>query len=97
MDRYAIVKQRKELKKCAHKTVKSHYMLLVFLTLLLAFFGTEFTDSVSGLKDHGSLRRMALFLKEVRGKRRLLKRSSTRSSSAICGAGRRNPSSSRRI
>lgn len=55
MDRYAIVKQRKELKKCAHKTVKSHYMLLVFLTLLLAFFGTEFTDSVSGLKDHGSL------------------------------------------
>ena len=36
MDRYAIVKQRKELKKCAHKTVKSHYVLLVFLTLLLA-------------------------------------------------------------
>ena len=42
MDRYAIVKQRKELKKRSHQVVRSHYVILTFLILLMILFGTEF-------------------------------------------------------
>ena len=36
---------RKEMKKRAKKTVKSHYLLLLIICLICAFWGTEFNDS----------------------------------------------------
>ena len=43
MEKYAILKQRKELKKKSHAVVRSHYMVLFFLTLVIILFGTEFS------------------------------------------------------
>ena len=43
MEKHAILKQRKELKKNSHRIVRSHYMVLFFLTLVLVLFGTEFS------------------------------------------------------
>ena len=48
MQKNAILKQRKELKRKSHAIVKSHYFVLVFLMLLLTLFGTEFRGSLSG-------------------------------------------------
>ena len=41
MDKNVIFGQRKELKKKAHVTLRSHYFLLVFLMLVMTLFGTE--------------------------------------------------------
>ena len=43
MEKYTILKQRKELKKKSHAVVRSHYMVLFFLTLVIILFGTEFS------------------------------------------------------
>ena len=41
MEKHAILKQRKELKKNSHRIVRSHYMVLFFLTLVLVLFGVD--------------------------------------------------------
>ena len=43
MEKYTILNQRKELKKKSHGVVRSHYMILFFLTLVIILFGTEFS------------------------------------------------------
>ena len=43
-----IFAERKELKKNAHKVIRSHFVVLVFLMLVLVLFGTEFRTSLSG-------------------------------------------------
>ena len=45
MEKNAIFRQRKELKKKGHAVVKSHYIVLIFLKMLLSVFGLEFTFS----------------------------------------------------
>ena len=54
MKNNAVFAQRKELKKCAHTVVRRHYILLVFLTLILTLFGTEFSYSIMGWGSRGS-------------------------------------------
>ena len=46
----AILKQRKELKKRAHQVTRGHYVLLVFLLLIMALFGREFRGSLAMLE-----------------------------------------------
>ena len=48
MEKNGILKQRKELKKRSHKIVKSHFVFLFFLTLIMLLFGTENRLSLSG-------------------------------------------------
>ena len=48
MEKDAIFRQRKELKKNGHAVVKSHYLVLIFLTLILVFYGTEYTYTTIG-------------------------------------------------
>ena len=43
MGNFEILRQRKELKKRSHQIVRSHYLVLLFLTLVVILFGTEFT------------------------------------------------------
>ena len=45
-----IFAQRKELKSRSHKVLRSHYFLLVFLTLVLSLFGLEATGSLNGFE-----------------------------------------------
>ena len=49
MEKDMIFRQRKELKKKGHKVVRSHYFLLTFLMIVMAFFGTEFRMAREGL------------------------------------------------
>ena len=51
MEKDIIFGQRKELKKQAHQVVRSHYWVLVFLTLILIMFADEFSYSKSLLGD----------------------------------------------
>ena len=44
-----ILKERKEIKKQGHKVLRSHYLVLVFLCLILILSGEEFTFSRTGL------------------------------------------------
>ncbi len=60
MKKYDIFEDRKTMKKASHRVLRSHYFLLVFLTLLLIFFGSEFKESVLSFGDLG-------FLKEKSG------------------------------
>ncbi|MBQ4177054.1 MAG: DUF975 family protein [Lachnospiraceae bacterium] len=43
MEKNAILKQRKELKKNGHRVVRGHYITLFFLTLVMILFGTEYS------------------------------------------------------
>ena len=45
MDKDRIFRQRKEMKKQAHQTVKSHYFLLVFLAAVMILFGNLYESS----------------------------------------------------
>ena len=47
----SIFSQRKDLKKRSHAVIKSHYLILVFLVLVMTLFGTEFRTSLSGWRD----------------------------------------------
>ena len=47
----SILSQRKDLKKRGHAVIKSHYLILVFLVLVMTLFGTEFRTSLSGWRD----------------------------------------------
>ena len=47
MEKDAIFKQRKQLKKQGHQMVRKNYAILAFLVLILALFGTEFGLSLS--------------------------------------------------
>ena len=49
MEKDAIFNQRAQMKKKAHTVVKSHYLILVFLVLLLTLFGTEFQWTTIGM------------------------------------------------
>ena len=40
----------KELKSKSKKTIKKHYLLLIFLCLLSAFFNSEFSNSLTLIK-----------------------------------------------
>ena len=53
MEKNAVFVQRKELKKKAHAVLRSHYIVLIFLMLLMALFGTEFTFSTSDWRNSG--------------------------------------------
>ena len=44
----AILAARRDIKRQGHAVVKSHYMVLVFLTLVMVLFGTEFQYATSG-------------------------------------------------
>ena len=50
MENNAVFRQRKELKKRGHAVVKNHYLLLVFLCLVLALFGDEYNYSFSAFE-----------------------------------------------
>ena len=43
MEKFSILKQRKELKRNSHRVVRSHYFILFFLTLVMILFGTEYS------------------------------------------------------
>ena len=43
-----LFQQRKEMKQAAHAVVRSHYLVLVFLTLILILFGAEINISTMG-------------------------------------------------
>ncbi|MBQ9061706.1 MAG: DUF975 family protein [Eubacterium sp.] len=49
MEKDLIFSQRKELKKRSRQVVRSHYFLLVFLMIVMAFFGNEFRMAKEGL------------------------------------------------
>ena len=49
MEKDSIFDQRKELKKKSHMVVKGHYIVLVFLMLVLILFGLEFSNSMLGV------------------------------------------------
>lgn len=51
MEADSVFGQRKELKKRSHKVVKEHYLILVFLSLVMILFGTEFNYSITGFED----------------------------------------------
>lgn len=44
----SIYDRRKELKKKSHATMKRHYLILVFMMMLMTLFGTEFNTVMSG-------------------------------------------------
>ena len=48
MQKDEIFLQRKEMKQKSHAVVRSHYVVLVFLTLILIMFGTEFNYNLMG-------------------------------------------------
>lgn len=48
MEKDSVFRQRKELKRKSHQVVRKHYFVLVFLTLILALFGLEYTSSTMG-------------------------------------------------
>ncbi len=47
MEKDSIFRQRKELKKNSHKVVRSHFAILLFLTLIMLLFGTEGSIALS--------------------------------------------------
>ena len=56
MEKNAIYAQRREMKKKCHGIVRSHYVVLVFLSLILILFGTEYNYSTILLgKNRGLL------------------------------------------
>ena len=54
MQKNEIYINRHELKKRSHAVVRSHYVILVFLMLILSIYGTEFRYSLTGLGKSGS-------------------------------------------
>ena len=48
MQKNEIFMQRREIKKNGRRMMKSHYILLVFLMLIMSLFGSEFTLSTLG-------------------------------------------------
>ncbi len=48
MQKNSIFTQRREMKKKSHNVIRTHYVVLIFLTLVLSLFGTEFTYSTMG-------------------------------------------------
>ena len=46
-----IFKDRRQMKKKAHKVVRGHYVILLFATLMIILFGSEYTYSTFGLGD----------------------------------------------
>ena len=53
MGKNSILQDRKTLKAASHATVRSHYFILLFCSLVMIFFGTEFEYAKSGLGDWG--------------------------------------------
>ena len=47
--KYQILNERKQIKKMAHQMVRTHYLLLAFLAVLMVLFGKEFQLSRTGL------------------------------------------------
>ena len=55
MEKDAIFLQRREMKKKCHGIVKSHYIVLVFLSLVLILFGTEYNYTTALLGKNSGL------------------------------------------
>ena len=54
MEKNALLRQRKEFKKNAHRVVRSHYVVLFFMTLVMILHGTEFNYIRERWGDLGS-------------------------------------------
>ena len=46
-----IFRDRRQMKKKAHKVVRGHYVILMFVTLMIILFGSEYSYSTFGLGD----------------------------------------------
>ena len=55
MERNSVFRQRREMKKKSCGIVKDHYVVLIFLTLVLIIFGLEFETSMIGVDVYNGI------------------------------------------